>query len=35
VRELQKEPDRWELLPDETNGYFIVLKRKAADVQQK
>ena len=28
VRELQTEPDRWELLPDETDGYFIVLRRK-------
>lgn len=35
VRELQTEPDRWELLPDETNGYFIVLKRKAVGVEQK
>ncbi len=29
VRELQTEPDRWELLPDQTDGYFIVLKRKS------
>lgn len=28
VRELQREPDRWELLPDRTNGYFIVLRRR-------
>ncbi len=28
VRELQTEPDRWELVPDETDGYFIVLRRK-------
>jgi hypothetical protein len=28
VRELRNEPDRWELLPDATNGYFIVLRRK-------
>jgi uncharacterized membrane protein len=27
VRELRTEPDRWELLPDDTDGYFIVLKR--------
>jgi len=31
VRELQREPDRWELLPDVTNGYFIVLKRRETD----
>ena len=29
VRELQSEPDRWELLPDQTSGYFIVLKRRS------
>jgi hypothetical protein len=29
VRELQTDPDRWELLPDETDGYFIVLRRKS------
>jgi hypothetical protein len=28
VRELQTEPDRWELLPDDTDGYFIVLRRR-------
>lgn len=28
VRELNTEPDRWEVLPDETNGLFIVLKRR-------
>lgn len=28
VRELQTEPDRWELLPDETDGDFIVLRRR-------
>ncbi len=28
VRELQTEPDRWELLSDETDGDFIVLRRK-------
>jgi hypothetical protein len=31
VRELQKEPERWELLPDSTNGAFIVLKRRAPE----
>lgn len=30
VRELQTEPDRWELVPDETDGDFIVLRRKAS-----
>jgi hypothetical protein len=28
VRELQREPDRWELLEDQTNGYFIILRRR-------
>lgn len=28
VRELQQTPDQWELSPDTTRGYFIVLKRK-------
>ena len=28
VRELQLEPEKWEVLPDETNGLFIVLKRR-------
>ena len=28
VPELRDEPDRWELLPDDTQGYFLVLKRK-------
>ncbi|HBN78888.1 MAG TPA: hypothetical protein DD473_24365 [Planctomycetaceae bacterium] len=28
VRELREQPDQWELLQDETNGYFIVLKRR-------
>jgi uncharacterized membrane protein len=28
VRELQIEPDKWELLEDRTGGYFIVLKRR-------
>jgi uncharacterized membrane protein len=29
VRELQREPEKWELLPDTTEGYFIVLKRRS------
>ncbi len=29
VRELRESPDQWELLPDTTHGYFIVLKRKS------
>jgi len=29
VRELQTSPDQWELIPDETDGYFIVLKRRS------
>ena len=28
VRELQNEPDQWELLEDRTDGYFIILKRR-------
>ncbi|QDU40049.1 hypothetical protein Mal4_44030 [Maioricimonas rarisocia] len=28
VRELQEQPDEWELLPDDTDGYFIVLRRR-------
>ena len=28
IRELREHPDKWELLPDETSGYFIVLKRR-------
>lgn len=28
VRELQTEPETWELLEDRTGGYFIVLKRR-------
>lgn len=31
VRELQEEPNRWELLPIETKGYFIVLRRRDAE----
>jgi len=29
VPEFREHPQRWELLPDETDGYFIVLKRVA------
>ncbi|MBD3671978.1 MAG: DUF2079 domain-containing protein [Planctomycetaceae bacterium] len=28
VPELRDEPDRWELLPDNTKGYFLILKRR-------
>ena len=28
VRELQIEPEKWEILPDETGGLFIILKRR-------
>lgn len=28
IRELRDEPDKWELLDDRTDGYFIVLKRR-------
>ncbi len=28
VRELKTNPDDWELLPDVTDGYFLVLKRR-------
>jgi hypothetical protein len=28
VPEYRDHPDQWELLPDETEGYFIVLRRK-------
>ena len=28
IRELMREPDRWELLPETGNGYFLVLKRR-------
>ena len=31
VRELQTEPEKWELLPDSTGGYFLVLKRRGTD----
>jgi len=28
IPQLRDHPDQWELLPDQTNGYFLVLKRK-------
>jgi len=28
VRELQEEPERWEIVPNDSHGLFIVLKRK-------
>lgn len=28
IREFREHPEQWELLPDNTDGYFIVLKRK-------
>ena len=28
IPELREEPDRWELLPDTTKGYFLILKRR-------
>ena len=28
VRELKSEPDKWEVVPNEADGYFIVLKRR-------
>ena len=28
IRELQVEPEKWEVLPDATDGLFIILKRK-------
>ncbi|MFO1001939.1 MAG: DUF2079 domain-containing protein [Planctomycetaceae bacterium] len=30
VRELQVEPEKWDVLPDTTGGLFIILKRKAS-----
>jgi len=30
IRELREEPEQWELLPDETDGLFLVLRRAAA-----
>lgn len=34
VRELQQHSDDWELLPDKTQGYFILLRRKHLEVQE-
>ncbi|MBS0201525.1 MAG: DUF2079 domain-containing protein [Planctomycetes bacterium] len=33
IPELRDHPDQWELLPDRTEGYFIVLKRRTADMK--
>jgi hypothetical protein len=32
IRELREEPGTWELLPDETDGMFLVLRRVPAAV---
>lgn len=29
ILEYQNHPEKWELIPDQTNGYFIILKRKS------
>jgi len=29
IPELQTEPERWEVLPDQTDGYFMILKRRS------
>lgn len=29
VREYQEHPERWEVLPDRTDGFFIILRRRA------
>tara|TARA_R110002095_G_scaffold150422_1_gene129943 strand:- start:4461 stop:6731 length:2271 start_codon:yes stop_codon:yes gene_type:complete len=29
IPEYHNHPDQWELIPDQTNGYFIILKRKS------
>jgi hypothetical protein len=31
IRELKIQPDQWELLPDTTDGYFLVLKRRGVE----
>lgn len=31
IPELREHPEQWELLPDATEGYFIVLKRRPSD----
>lgn len=28
IRELVNEPEKWEVLPDQTNGFFLILRRK-------
>ncbi|MDB5335345.1 MAG: hypothetical protein JWN70_964, partial [Planctomycetaceae bacterium] len=33
VAEFDKHPERWELLPDNTNGYFYVFKQRAVQAQ--
>ncbi|MES2788777.1 MAG: DUF2079 domain-containing protein [Planctomycetota bacterium] len=33
VAEFQKHPERWELLPDNTNGYFYVFQQRSASKQ--
>ena len=34
IRELNQQPSEWELLPDNTNGYFAILRRKeSSDVR--
>lgn len=31
IREYREQPDKWELLPDVSDGYFLVLKRRESD----
>ena len=33
VPEFREHPDQWDLVPDRTDGYFIVLKRKSKDAE--
>jgi uncharacterized membrane protein len=35
VPELQTEPEKWELLPDKTNGYFLILKRRETSTPEE
>ncbi|AMV16291.1 DUF2079 domain-containing protein [Planctomyces sp. SH-PL14] len=35
VRELKDAPDEWELLPDTTDGYFIVLRKKNVAAKER
>ena len=30
IRELREQPDVWELLPDETEGHFLILRRRSS-----